>query len=328
MSLVVFGSANADFVFSLPQLPAPGETVLGEAGAAIPGGKGLNQAIAAARAGAATRFCGAVGADAHGAMLRAVLAEAGVDISGLEEVSAPTAMAAVMVDGQGRNQIAVSSGANRLARAGAVPLAPGGIVLLQMEVPVAENAALIDRARAAGMRVVLNLAPAAALPGLPDILVVNEPEAAFLAGLHGCGADAASLHAALGCIVARTLGEAGAELAGPGLALHGPGFQVAVADTVGAGDAWCGALAAGLLAGLDWPAVLRRATRRRAGCGSGTAPQARGAGGGQPARSIASFSEGQGNRCGSSKTPGFGHDRSLVSRNFGFPARADSSTTE
>ena len=259
MSLAVFGSANADFVFSLPQLPAPGETVLGEAGAAIPGGKGLNQAIAAARAGAVTRFCGAVGADAHGAMLRAVLAEAGVDISGLEEVSAPTAMAAVMVDGQGRNQIAVSSGANRLARAGAVPVAPGGIVLLQMEVPVAENAALIGRARAAGMRVVLNLAPAAALPGLPDILVVNEPEAAFLAGLHGCGADAASLHAALGCMVARTLGEAGAELAGPGLALHGPGFQVAVADTVGAGDAWCGALAAGLLAGLDWPAVLRRA---------------------------------------------------------------------
>ncbi len=259
MSVTVFGSANADLIFALPHLPAAGETVLGEAGPAIPGGKGLNQALAAARAGARTRFCGAVGADAHGAMLRATLAAAGVDATGLAEVAAPTAIAAVMVDGQGRNQIAVSSGANRLAQAAAVPLDPAGILLLQMEVPAAENAALIDRARAAGMRVILNLAPAGPLPALPDILVVNEPEAGFLANLHGCAPDAAALHAALGCIVARTMGEAGAEVAGPGLHLHAPGFAATVADTVGAGDAWCGALAASLLAGLDWPQALRRA---------------------------------------------------------------------
>ena len=257
MSLVVFGSANADLVFALPNLPGPGETVLGEAGPALPGGKGLNQAIAAARAGAPTQFAGAVGADAHGAMLRAALAGAGVGTEFLADVPATTGMAAVLVDGQGRNQIAVSSGANFFARAAGVPVSPGGILLLQMEVPAAENAALIARARAAGMRVILNLAPAAALPAIPDILVVNEPEAEFLAALHGCAATAAALHAVLGCAVARTLGAAGAEAAGTAGAWHVPGFAVAVADTVGAGDAWCGAMAATLLDGAAFPAAIK-----------------------------------------------------------------------
>ncbi len=275
MSLVVFGSANADIVFRLPSLPAPGETVLGQAGHAMPGGKGLNQAIAAARAGAAVRFAGCIGADAHGAMLRVALRDAGVDVTGLVESEAPTGMAAVMVDFDGRNQIAVSSGANAGAAASLVPdavLTADTLLLLQMEVPAAANAALLALARSRGSRSILNLAPAAPLPALPDILVVNEPEAAFLAGMLGCAATAAGLQAALGCTVLRTLGQAGAEAAG----LHIPGFAVRVADTVGAGDAWCGALAAVLLEGAALPAAIRFANA--AGALACTRPGAHAAG--------------------------------------------------
>ena len=257
MTLVVFGSANADIIFRLPGLPAPGETVLGQAGHAIAGGKGLNQAVAAARAGAAVRFAGCVGADAHGAMLRAALAGAQVDTACLAEAAEPTGLAAVLVDRQGRNQIAVSSGANGLALGAAAPVIAGGVLLLQMEVPAAENTALMHRARAAGMRIILNLAPAAALPGLPEILVLNEVEAGFLAAGLGCSASATALHASLGCTVLRTLGAAGAEAASAEGDWLVPGFAVAVADTVGAGDAWCGALAADLLRGVALAPAMR-----------------------------------------------------------------------
>lgn len=263
MSLLVFGSAAVDIVFRLPHLPRPGETVLGEAGHPLPGGKGANQALAAARDGARVRFAGCVGADANGALLRACLAEAGVDTALLAEAAAPTAMAAVCVDTAGQNQIAVSTGANLLARQADVPVAAGDTLLLQMEVPPAENAALIARARAAGARVILNLAPAAALPrealAALDLLIVNEHEAAWLAAALGCGTGAAALHAALGITVAVTLGEAGAECHGQGLNLHVPAFRVDVTDTVGAGDAWCGVLAAALDRGLPLEPAMCRA---------------------------------------------------------------------
>ncbi|HEV7458506.1 MAG TPA: ribokinase [Roseococcus sp.] len=263
MSLLVFGSAVVDVIFRLPQLPRPGETVLGEAGPPLPGGKGANQALAAARDGARVRFAGCVGADANGALMRATLAAAGVDTALLAEADAPTALAAVCVDQAGRNQIAVSAGANMRARQAEVPVAAGDTILLQMEVPPEENAALIARARAAGARVILNLAPAAALPrealSTLDLLVVNEHEAAWLGAALGCGAGAAALHAALGVAIAVTLGEAGAECHGAGLALHVPAFPVKVTDTVGAGDAWCGVLAAALDRGAPLPAAMRRA---------------------------------------------------------------------
>jgi ribokinase len=263
VSLLVFGSAVVDVIFRLPQLPRPGETVLGEAGPPLPGGKGANQALAAARDGARVRFAGCVGADANGALMRATLAAAGVDTALLAEADAPTALAAVCVDQAGRNQIAVSAGANMRARQAEVPVAAGDTILLQMEVPPEENAALIARARAAGARVILNLAPAAALPrealSTLDLLVVNEHEAAWLGAALGCGAGAAALHAALGVAIAVTLGEAGAECHGAGLALHVPAFPVKVTDTVGAGDAWCGVLAAALDRGAPLPAAMRRA---------------------------------------------------------------------
>jgi ribokinase len=267
MTVLVFGSANADLVFAVPELPAPGVTVLGEDIRSFPGGKGANQAVAAARDGAPTIFAGCVGRDGFAAIATGALREAGVDLAPLREVDQPTGVATICVDPAGRNQIAVASGANRAARADQVAdaaLHQGVVVLLQMEVPPAEVAALIHRAKARGARVVLNLAPPgpldeAALRAL-DLLVVNEHEAAVLAQRLGAGATAAGLRGALGVDVAVTLGEAGVEAATAEGPIRLPAYPVTPVDTTGAGDCWCGVLCAGLDRGLKLPAAMRRAS--------------------------------------------------------------------
>jgi ribokinase len=271
VSVVVFGSVNADLVFPVPELPAPGRTVLGAAYSATPGGKGANQAVAAARDGARVAFAGAVGRDPLAAVaLSALRASAGVDTSRVAETGAPTGCAAICVDPSGRNQIAVAAGANALARADQVEdaaLGQGVVLLLQMEVPPAETAKLVARALARGARVVLNLAPAADLPGdalrAVDLLVVNEHEAAWLGGRLGCGATAADLRRALGGRpgVAVTRGAAGAEASAEGSvgAVAVGAFPAEAVDTTGAGDCWCGVLAAALDAGAPLEAAMRRA---------------------------------------------------------------------
>ncbi len=266
MSVLVFGSANADLVFAVPELPAPGVTVLGEDIRSCPGGKGANQAVAAARDGAETAFAGCVGRDGFAAIATSALREAEVDLARLREVEAPTGVATICVDPAGRNQIAVASGANRAARATQVEdaaLHPGVVVLLQMEVPPAEVAALVRRAKARGARVVVNLAPPGDLPaealGALDLLVVNEHEAAVLAARLGCAADAGALRGALGVDVAVTLGEAGVEAATAAGPIRQPAFPVTPVDTTGAGDCWCGVLCAGLDRGLGLEAAMRRA---------------------------------------------------------------------
>jgi ribokinase len=267
MSVVVFGSVNADLVFGVPSLPAPGVTVLGNSYVALPGGKGANQAVAAARDGAATLFAGAIGRDPLAEVALAGLRGARADLSRLAVVDQPTGCAAICVDPAGRNQIAVAAGANFFVKAAQVEdsaLGPGAVLLLQMEVPVQENESLIARARRLGARVILNLAPPGdiaveALRAL-DLLVVNEHEAAVLAGRLGVAAKAVALRGALGVDVAVTLGEAGAEAAtGAGL-LRVPAFPVEPVDTTGAGDCWCGVLAAALDRGLDLEAAMRRAS--------------------------------------------------------------------
>ena len=273
MTVLVFGSANADLVFRLPALPAPGETVLGPTYEALPGGKGANQAVAAARDGArGVAFAGAVGRDPLAAVATAALRAAGVGLSRLAVVeAAPTGCAAICVDPVGANQIAVAAGANALARAEAVEdavLGPGTTLLVQMEVPAEETAALVLRARARGARAVLNLAPAGEMP--PEalravhLLVVNAREAEWLAvRLGGCAAEAAALSAALGGVgVVVTRGAEGAEAATEGVAWHVPAFAAPapVVDTTGAGDAWCGVLAAALDRGLPLAAAMRRAS--------------------------------------------------------------------
>jgi ribokinase len=265
VSVLVFGSANADLVFRVPHLPAPGETVLGPGWRAMAGGKGANQAVAAARDGARVAFAGAVGRDAMAAVATEGLRAAGVELGLLAEVEAPTGCAAICVDPSGRNQIAVASGANLAVRAAQVPDAAlrGATLLLQMEVPRAETEALIARARALGARVLLNLAPAAelsrdALAAL-GLLILNEGEAAWLGARIGTAGDAASLHAALGCGVAVTLGERGAVASGSFGHAAAPAFPVAAVDTTGAGDCWCGVLAGSLDRGLPLADAMRRA---------------------------------------------------------------------
>ncbi len=266
MTVLVFGSANADLVFPVPELPAPGVTVLGAAVRSFPGGKGANQAVAAGRDGATVAFAGCVGRDAFADVATSALREAGVDLSRLAVVDQPTGCAAICVDPAGRNQIAVAPGANLAARAaqvGDAALGPAAILLMQMEVPAPEIAALVARARARGARVVLNLAPPGDLPldtlRALDLLVVNEHEAAVLAARLGCAADAAALHAALGAGVAVTLGAAGAEAATAAGICRTAAFPVTPVDTTGAGDCWCGVLCAGLDRGLDLAGAMRRA---------------------------------------------------------------------
>ncbi|MGE0717624.1 MAG: PfkB family carbohydrate kinase [Alphaproteobacteria bacterium] len=271
--IIVFGSLNVDLGFSLARLPVPGETILTPTYVPGPGGKGLNQAVAAARAGAAVAMHGCLGDDGFAAMLRRTMRDDGIDGAGVLVGRLPTACAAIMVDAEGRNQIVVGSGANGEARQEGVPdaaLAPGTTLVLQLEVPVADSAALARRARDRGARVVLNAAPAAALPpgmlDAVDILVVNEIEAGMVAagaGLAGEGdpiAAGRSLAAGFAGTVVVTLGAAGAVALGAGGGWRAAALPIRPVDTVGAGDAFVGALAARLDAGDDLPAALRWAS--------------------------------------------------------------------
>jgi ribokinase len=265
--IVCFGSINLDLIFSVPHLPTAGETVLGPAMRIEPGGKGANQAVAAARDGANVVFAGAVGRDALAAQAVALLREAGVDLSRVPALDTSTGAAAICVDPHGGNQIAVASGANLQARAAQVEdaaLGPSTTLLVQAETDLVETAALILRARHRGSPVVLNLAPASALAAealrAVTVLVVNETEAAWLGGQLGTGADPVSLRRVLGEVdVVVTMGGSGLEAAtregGLRLAVH----PVVVVDTTAAGDCFCGVLAAALDRGASVHDAIRRA---------------------------------------------------------------------
>ncbi len=269
--ITVFGSINLDLIFALPHLPAPGETVLGPATRIEAGGKGANQAAAAALDGAEVSMVGAVGQDALAEGALAGLVRAGVDISRVRRVAEATGCAAVCTDGEGRNQIAVGSGANLRVAADQVEdwlLGAGHTVLMQMEVDAGETAALIRRGR--GARFVLNLAPALPLPleslRAVDILMVNEQEGEALARSLGCDADAAGLQRHLGRTVVRTLGEAGVEFATPDEAGRIAAPVIAAVDTTAAGDCFAGVTAAGLDRGMALQPALRRACAAAALC--------------------------------------------------------------
>ena len=264
--IVVFGSVNLDLIVPVPSLPAPGQTVLGEALRTEPGGKGENQAVAAARDGAAVALAGAVGEDAFAHPALATLRSAGVDLSRLAIAPVATGAAAICVDPEGRNQIAVAPGANLAAKAAQVAdadLGPATTLVLQMEVSRVETEALIARARGRGARIILSFAPPGPLsrPALEavDVLLLNEGEAAALADTLGVGADPAALRAALGRpAVIVTRGEKGAEAATGDGRLHQPAFPVTARDTTAAGDTFAGVLAAALDRGATIPEAMRR----------------------------------------------------------------------
>jgi ribokinase len=240
----VVGSANLDLVAATPRLPRPGETVLGTAFAEHPGGKGLNQAVAAARAGGVpTTFVGALGADGAAAVLRDVLAAEGIE-AGVATSPQPTGRAIITVDEHGENAIVVVSGANADVRVTSLPDA--AVMLTQLEVPMDTVGDALRLARHAGMRTIVNPAPAAALPhellALVDVLVPNEHE------LDHLGAAGELLAAGVGAIVT-TLGAAGARVLTVYEEWQVAPFPVDVVDTTGAGDAFCGVLAACLARG-------------------------------------------------------------------------------
>ncbi|MFK3678247.1 ribokinase [Microbacterium sp. NPDC090218] len=247
--VAVVGSANLDLVVEVSRPPRVGETLLGRAGGRFSGGKGLNQAVASARSGAPTRFCAVVGRDEAADLLERTLSDAGVVTALRRSAVAPTGVAHVLALEDGDNSIIVAAGANaELVPDDAVTgISGAAVVLAQLEVPAESVAAALRAGRAAGALTLLNAAPAhvAAIGMLADVdvLVVNETECAELGGVDG-------LHAAGAQTIVLTRGAGGVDLLRRGAdPLHVDAFRIRPVDTTGAGDAFCGALAAALSRG-------------------------------------------------------------------------------
>jgi ribokinase len=270
MSVCVLGGVNLDHVAQAAVLPRPGETVASRSLAQFPGGKGANQAVAAARLGAQVRLLGAVGQDGAGDVMLDFLAHAGVDIGGVRrDPSAPTGQAFITVDDAARNMIVVAAGANALYgadAASAADLGRAGVILTQFEATPAAIETIFTRTEAAGALKILNTAPAlsdgAPLLALADMLILNETELASFAGLDAEPADpeaaivAARSLARSGQTVLATLGAAGAVAVRGDEVFRVAGLRQQAVDTTGAGDCFCGALAAGLDRGLALPAAM------------------------------------------------------------------------
>jgi len=256
MSVVVLGSANLDLVYEVERIPSPGETVLSRGFASFPGGKGNNQAIAAARAGADVQFIVALGRDDAGDRLARDARDAGISLLD-RRVDAPTGTAVIYVDRKGENSIVVNSGANaeltELTDTELGAISDADVLVLQLETPLVTVEAAIRAARTASTTVVLNAAPSAAVPAHlladVDILVVNQYEAAELAG-EPAGTGERSLLSVLTahtCDVIITLGAEGALVGSRGTTpVRIPAYRVEAKDTTGAGDAFVGAFAASL----------------------------------------------------------------------------------
>ncbi len=281
--VLVVGSLNMDLVVRVERHPRPGETVLGLGHASHPGGKGANQAVAAARLGASVSLAGRVGDDEHGRALLDALRGGGVDVRHVLRGSLATGVAFIQVDASGQNSIVVSPGANGEVTADDVArldMSSAAVVMLQLEVPLEAVLAAASAGRRAGASVLLNLAPARALSReqLADVthLLVNEHEAAALlrveaASVTGDPVAAARRLTELAPVAVVTVGARGAAWAERG---GGQGrqdaFPVRVVDTTAAGDAFAGALAARLAAGeRDLAAAVRFA------CAAGSLATAR-----------------------------------------------------
>ena len=263
---LVLGSANMDVVVTAERIPAPGETVTGRTLRHIPGGKGANQARAAALAGLDVAFAGAVGDDAHGAALRAGMVEVGIDVDLLRTVEVPTGTAHITVADDGENSIVVVPGANAHVAVDdqvRTAIADAEVLLCQLEVPLPVVAEALAHARAHGTRTVLTPAPVHPLSddllADVDVLVGNQHEAALLTGMDHPAAAAAALRSRGIATVVVTLGGDGAVAVDADGTIRQPARRVPVVDTTGAGDAFVGMLVAGLARG-GLPEALGLAT--------------------------------------------------------------------
>lgn len=278
--IVVVGSVNADLRATVERHPQPGETVLGGDGTVTPGGKGANQALAAVRAGGRVAMVGAVGRDPNSDAALRLLRSQGPDLGAVDEVDGPTGVAVVMVAASGENAIIVIPGANATVDAEAVNrhrdlIEGAGVVVCQGEIPVDGIVRASELCKSAGGRFILNLAPVIEVPSelilRADPLVVNEHEGALVAAMFDAGADTEALVAdpsacvdllmSQGCrSVVMTLGSKGSLVTVEDQVRAIPAERVEAVDTVGAGDAFVGALAARLADDGDLESACRSAS--------------------------------------------------------------------
>jgi len=275
INILVVGSSNTDMVIRVPTIPRPGETVLGGEFTMAPGGKGANQAVAAARAGGRVTFVARVGDDVFGERAIANFQADGIDTRFVFRTpDAPSGIALINVDGSGENSISVASGANALLSAGDIEkadeaFAAADIVLLQLETPMETVLAAAKKARVRGVPVILNPAPARPLDDdllrLIAVLTPNELEAEFLTGMpvrdeSGAREAAVRLRARGVVAVVITLGEGGAYASSPKFEGFVPAFKVDPVDTTAAGDVFNAALAVALAEKEPMRASLRFAS--------------------------------------------------------------------
>lgn len=266
--IVTLSSANMDLVLSVDHIPVPGETLLAHSTARHAGGKGLNQAVAASRAGVSTVMIGAVGDDENGQLLLDVVTDAGVDARLVRRVVEPTGTAMITVDARGENAIIVALGANAtlttLTDEELEAVRSAAVLLMQLELPIGAVTQAALAARDAGVTVMLNAAPALELPDelidALDYLIVNEHEARTVAGESDLARASRVLAARVPRLVV-TLGTDGSELWEAGeLVAKIPARKVHAVDTTAAGDTFCGAFAAGISRGQGYEDAATYAT--------------------------------------------------------------------
>lgn len=271
--ITVFGSINMDLVATSERLPKPGETVTGKSFSTAAGGKGANQALAARRAGAEVKMAGAIGDDAFAAPALTLLRDARTDLSLVKTVAEPTGTAVILIGEGGENVISVIPAANGTVSAqdaerAVSEMTEGDTLMLQFEIPADAIEASLRAAKAKRVTTIINTAPltadAARLSRLATIVIANETEFELLIGKKGLSSserekELTALHEETGQTVIVTLGAEGVIAIRNGKLVKAMGLKIEPVDTVGAGDTFCGYLAASLDAGMDFEKALRRA---------------------------------------------------------------------